>query len=140
MDAVTTAWGANTAHLEACRSLDDKLRVLARALKNWRASYVGSIRLQLATAHVVIYELDLAQESRQLSPGEIELRKKLKANTHGLACASAQGGRRLHEYFHLQACHRHRKNYLFAIDRNGQTFSVEQAKANVVYSYYDIIL
>lgn len=82
---VTTAWSANLADLDACRNFDSKLRVLTRALNSWRASCVWSIRLQLAAAHVVIYELDLAQESCPLSPVEIDLRKELKANTLGLA-------------------------------------------------------
>jgi hypothetical protein len=43
-------------------------------------------------------------------------------------------------YFHLLACHSRRKNYLFAINHNGQTFSEEEAKANVVFSYYNDLL
>lgn len=43
-------------------------------------------------------------------------------------------------YFHLQACHRCRKNYLFAISHNGHTFTEEQAKANIVFSYYNDLL
>lgn len=44
------------------------------------------------------------------------------------------------KYFHLQACHRQRKNYLFAIAHQGQTFSEEEAKAGIVYKYYNNIL
>jgi hypothetical protein len=43
-------------------------------------------------------------------------------------------------YFHLQACHRRRKNYLFAINHNGQTFSEEEAKTDIVFSYYNELL
>jgi hypothetical protein len=60
MDVVTTAWGGHLADTDACRYLDSKLRVLAKALSSWRTSCVGSIRLQLAAARVVVYELDLA--------------------------------------------------------------------------------
>jgi hypothetical protein len=44
------------------------------------------------------------------------------------------------KYFHLQACHRRRKNYLLTITHEGLTFSEEQAKAGVVYSYYNAII
>jgi hypothetical protein len=43
-------------------------------------------------------------------------------------------------YFHLQACHRRRKNYLLAIQHEGQTFSEDEAKAGAVFSYYNSIL
>jgi hypothetical protein len=132
---VKTAWGGRLVNADVCRCLDHKLRALAKALQSWRTSCVGNIRLQLAAARAVIYELDLAQESRPLSSEEILLRRELKTNTLGLAsleCSMAQQrarSRHLREgdactkYFHLQACHRRRKNYLFALSHNGQTFS-----------------
>jgi len=44
------------------------------------------------------------------------------------------------KYFHLQACHRCRKNYLLTISHEGQTFSEEEAKVGVVYFYYNAII
>lgn len=43
-------------------------------------------------------------------------------------------------FFHLQACHRQRKNYLASIVHNGQTFIEEEAKSDLVYVYYSSIL
>lgn len=40
-------------------------------------------------------------------------------------------------FFHLQACHRRRKNQLPSLSHNGLTFTAEEAKADLVYSYYD---
>lgn len=149
VDAVTASWNANLTDLDACRCLDSKLRLLARALNSWRASRIGSVRLQLVTARVVIYELDLAQESRALSLEEIQWRRELKASTIGLASLkrtmARQRARSRHlregdactKYFHLMACHRRRKNYLFTIQHDGQTFSEEEAKAEVIYTYYN---
>lgn len=54
-------------------------------------------------------------------------------NAHGPDTCSTR-------YFHLQACHRRRKNYLLAISHNGQTFTEEEAKADIVFSYYNEIL
>lgn len=84
LDVVRAAWGSQHANVDACRSLDQKLRALAKALRTWRATCVGNIWLQLAAARVVIYELDVTQETRPLSQGEIELRRELKANVLGL--------------------------------------------------------
>lgn len=101
---------------------------------------------------MVIYELDTAQESRNLSTQEIDLRKELKHAVLGLASLSRsmarQRARVRHlaegdactRYFHLQACHRRRKNYLLAITHNGQTFTEEEAKADIVFSYYNDLL
>ena len=150
MDVVKTAWGGRLVDADVCRCLDHKLRALAKALQSWRASCVGNIRLQLATARAVVYEL--AQESRPLSSEEIQLRRELKANTLGLASLersmARQRARSRHlregdactKYFHLQACHRRRKNHLFVLSHNGQTFSEEEAKANIVFDYYNALL
>jgi hypothetical protein len=43
-------------------------------------------------------------------------------------------------YFHLQACHRRRKNYLLTIVHEGQSFSEEEAKAGLVFDYYSSLL
>jgi hypothetical protein len=149
---VSWTWSADFSGLDACRAIDSKLRLQARALNSWRAASVGSIRLQLVAARVVIYGLDRAQESWQLSPEEIQWRRELKGNTIGLASLertmARQRARTRHlregdagtKYFHLMACHRRRKNYLFAIQHDGQTFSEEHAKSEVVFSYYNGIL
>ena len=103
--------------------------------------------MQLAAARLIIYEFDVAQESRSLSPGELELYRELKANVLGLASLARsmarQHARTRHlregdactKYFHLQACHRRRKNYLLAINHNGQTFTEEEVKAGIVFTY-----
>lgn len=43
-------------------------------------------------------------------------------------------------FFHLQACHRRRKNYLFALQHDGQTFTEEDIKADIAFDYYDGLL
>jgi hypothetical protein len=132
--------------------LDCKLRSVARALKSWSAANIGSVRLQLAAARVIIYELDVVQESRALSTEELELRRDLKANILGLSSLARTIARQrarncfLEEgdtntrFFHLQACHRRGKNQLPTLSHNGLTFSAEEAKADLVFSYYNEIL
>lgn len=146
------AWNASVVDADACRTIDSKLRTLSRALRSWRATCVGDIRLHLAVTRAVIYELDLAQESRSLSVGELELHRDLKANSLGLASLERMMARQrartrnLREgdactkYFHLQAYHRQRKNFLLAISHHGQTFTEDEAKAGIVFEFYNNLL
>ena len=46
---------------------------------------MGCVRFQLAVAREVVLRLDEAQESRDLSSREVELRKAFKLRTLGLA-------------------------------------------------------
>lgn len=143
---------ASLHNADVCRALDHKLRYLARALKSWNAGRVGSIRMQLAVARVVIRELDLAQEHRQLSGDKVLLRCDLKATTLGLSALNRSLARQrarnrfLREgdactrFFHIQACHRRRKNYISAVHHDGQVFTEEEAKSEIVYEYYHQIL
>jgi hypothetical protein len=97
-------------------------------------------------------KLDTAQESRALSAQEQDLRRDLKQAVLGLTSLSRTmarqraRNRQLAEgdactlYFHLQACHRRRKNYLFSLQHNGHTFTEEEAKADIVFAYYDDLL
>lgn len=154
LDTVRVEWLRPRPDVDACRRVDARLRAVARALKSWSASHVGSVRLQLAAARAVIFELDVAQESRSLSSGELELRRDLKANVLGLASLARTIARQrarsrfLAEgdastrffHFHLQACHRQRKNQLPSLSHNGVTFTAEEAKADLVFSYYNDII
>lgn len=144
MEVIGVAWQGGLRNADACRTLDSKLRYAARALKSWSASNIGSVRMQLAFARVVLFELDASQGSRQLSPDEVLLRRELKIKTLGLASLNRSLARErarslfLREgdastcYFHLQACHRWRKNYLAALQHAGQLFTEEEAKSEIV--------
>lgn len=145
VDVISIAWKGGMRNVDACRSLDSKLHYVARSLKSWSASNVGSIRMQLAVARVVLYELDVAQETRQLSTDELDLRRDLKAKSLGLASLNRslarqrarnrflQEGDASTRFFHLQACHRRRKNYLAALEHNGQLFTKDEAKSDIVF-------
>jgi hypothetical protein len=43
-------------------------------------------------------------------------------------------------YFHLQACHRNRKNQIPTLQHDGLFFSADEAKANLFFDYYNGIL
>lgn len=121
------------------RVLDYKLRI-------------GSVCFQLAAARVVIFELDVAQETRLLSPEELELCRELKVATLGLASLSRSIARQKSRYrflkdgdantkfFNLQACHRRRKSYIPTFTHGGRTFTTDEAKSGAVFEYYDALL
>jgi hypothetical protein len=100
-------------------------------------------------ARVVILELDVAQESRVLSPVETALRSDLKVMTLGLAslartivrqksrCRFLSEGDANTRFFHLQACHRRRKNYLHSFQHEGALFSTDEAKSGAVFDYFN---
>ena len=71
--------------MDPFRRLDIKFRFLARVLRSWSATKVGCVHFQLAIAREVVLRLDEAQESRDLSSRELELRKAFKLRTLGLA-------------------------------------------------------
>jgi hypothetical protein len=151
-EAVQAAWNAYHRASDPCKTLDRKLRAVARALRSWRDTSIGSIRLRLAAARAIIVEFDTAQEFRPLSVQERDLRRELQHAVLGLASLSRTmarqraRNRQLAEgdactrFFHLQACHRRRKNYLFALQHDGQTFTEEDIKADIAFDYYDGLL
>jgi hypothetical protein len=151
LDVVANSWTC-TLHVDACRALDQRLRNVAKALQCWSAQQIGSVWFQLAAARVIIYELDVAQETRQLSAEEFELRRELKANTLGLASLARTIARQKSwirylrdgdantKFFHLQACHRKRKSYIPMLLHEGCTFTSEEAKSKAVFDYYNSLL
>jgi hypothetical protein len=66
------------------RVLDYKLRNTAKSLKRWRQKFIGSVRLQLSVARLVVLRLDQEQDRRSLSVDEITLRSELKVKCLGL--------------------------------------------------------
>jgi hypothetical protein len=120
LQVVEEAWNAplpwSNTDIDAFRCLDFKLRNTA---KN-----IGSVRLQLAIAKEIVFRLDSAQDSRSLAPHELALRRKAKLCSLGLASLQrtmvrqrarisylAEGDANT-RFFHLQACHRSRKNHI----------------------------
>lgn len=151
-EVTQVSWHRRVAGHSPCKILDQKLQSLSRALTSWRATRIGSLRLCLAAARAAIYEFDKAEEFHALSVAEQQLCRELQhavlglASLHRTMARQRARTRQLGEgdactrYFHLQACHRRRKNYLFTIVHDGQTFSEEEAKAELVFNYYHSLL
>lgn len=125
---------------------------MAKALMSWSRCTVGSVRSQLFMAREVIAQLDAAQERRDLSDEELSLQRDLKRHSLGLAYMARTIARQRSrirflsegdaktKFFHLQVCHRNRKNIIPVVQHDGQWFSGEEAKADLVFEYYNGIL
>ena len=121
-DVVAAAWEPSVTNTDPIRVLDHKLRNVAKALRRWSNTKIGSVRLQLAMAREVIQRFDEEQESRTLLPWEAELQKALKLQVLGLSSLARMIARQRScllflvegdastKFYHLQACHRNQKN------------------------------
>jgi len=130
------------------RCIDIKLHRTAQALKSWSAKHIGSVRLQLAIAKEIVYIFDLAQEHRLLSAAEHELRLRAKLCSLGLASLQrtilrqraritflAEGDANT-KFFHLQACHRSRKNFINKLKVGENFLAQNEQMADGVYNHF----
>ena len=151
-EVVADAWDAELPGADPCRLLDFKLRKTAKALQSWSMKCIGSVRSQLFMARELIAHFDKEQETRVLTQDECAMHSQFKLMSLGLASLARTIARQrarlrfLREgdantrFFHLQACHRSRKNIIPAILHDGAWVSAEQAKSNVIFDYFNSIL
>lgn len=84
-EVVQSAWEVIEGDPDPFRRLTAKLKRTARSLMSWSDKKIGCVKLQLMTAREVVLRLDVAMESRPLSPDERRLRARLKQAYLGLA-------------------------------------------------------
>jgi hypothetical protein len=68
LDTIKAVWSAPRLDADPLRLIDHLLRDTAKELVKWSAKAVGSIQMQIHVAKEVIFRLEVAQESRSLSP------------------------------------------------------------------------
>jgi exonuclease III len=83
-EAIKQAWVCDDRITDPFRRLDAMYRNAAEFLLAWGQRKTSNIKLQLALANLVIFRLEVAQESRVLSPGEIWLLRMLKRTVLGV--------------------------------------------------------
>ena len=121
-------------------------------LKSWSAKQVGAVRLQLAIAKEIVFRLDAAQDIRTLAPHVLALRRKDKLCSLGLASLQstlvrqharitylAEGGANT-KFFHLQACHRHRKGHIPKLKTGVTVLFRDEEMAKAVFEHFDSML
>jgi len=152
LEAVTEAWDCALPNVDNCILLDHKLRRTAKALQSWSMRTIGSVRSQLFMARELIAQFDKAQESRQLTDSEHNLHRQLKLISLGLASLARsierqrsrirflKEGDAYTKFFHLQACHRSRKNIIPTFEHQGTWVSEKRAKSDAIFQYFNDIL
>jgi exonuclease III len=84
-ELVTNTWNAPTTHSQPVHVLNHKLKLTAKKLRAWSKGLFSDHKQQLIMGLDIILQLDIAQESRTLSPEEKSLRAALKHRVMGLA-------------------------------------------------------
>jgi len=100
----------------------------------------------------IILRLDLAQECRQLSEGELHLRKKLKTRVLGLAAVerarkkqvsritNLQLGDANTRFFHRRVNTRRRKNHIQRLKKGRGWAVTHEDKVSVILTHFDEIM
>jgi hypothetical protein len=70
LDVVQGAWTTQPEEPNPFKRLDQKLRATTRCLSSWSSRFIENIKMQILLATEVILCLDIAMDSRLLSPEE----------------------------------------------------------------------
>lgn len=136
LQAVEEAWHVDAQWIvNPFQRLAARLRRTAKKLKSWSARFIGNIKMQFLVASEVILRLEMAMDSRPLSPQERGLRALLKRKLLGLASLERtiarqrsrllwlkEGDTNTH-FFHASARHRRRKNFITSLESVGGVVS-----------------
>lgn len=126
------------------RVLHTKLSRTAAALRTWSKQKVRGVVFLSGVASEIIFRLDLAQEDRDLTNDERNLRPMLKAKLVGLAAIDRARWRqksRLTEiregdastrFFHLGASGRRRKNHIPSLIGRDGAVTYHEGKASIL--------
>uniref|UniRef100_A0A0E0DYK4 Uncharacterized protein n=1 Tax=Oryza meridionalis TaxID=40149 RepID=A0A0E0DYK4_9ORYZ len=147
LEVVQESWHRSIFAINPIAVFSIKLCRLARDLKRWNKRQVGDIALQFAVATVVIFQLDVAQESRSLSDEERLLISNLKSRVLGLAMLNKikirqwsrltwiQEGDVNSKFFHLKANSRRRKNFIQSLQTPTGIAVTNQDKEEELYRF-----
>jgi hypothetical protein len=133
--------------------LSKKLAETARALRSWSKPLFSNARLQLHIANEIIFRLDIAQESRQLSEEEISLRQDVKIRILGLAALERsrrsqasrinfiKAGDACTRFFHLKMAARKRRQYIPSLKKqDGSLVWTHDDKQQVMQDYFENLI
>ena len=94
-EAVASAWTSVPAGPCPFLTLNKKFKAITKDLQSWSDKAVGQVSFQLALAREILHQFEIAQDNRQLSPGEVWLKNNLKKRSLALAslkCTMARLG------------------------------------------------
>jgi hypothetical protein len=82
---IQQGWNAPSPHVEPCQRLFHKLKHTGKILAKWGRRLFSNTKVTMHAALLVFLHFDMAQEVRQLSVGELDIRAKLKKKVVALA-------------------------------------------------------
>jgi hypothetical protein len=151
-EALKEAWVCDPSIVDPFRRLDALFRSTAEFFQAWSEKKVGNIKLKLAMANTLILRLDVAQESRALSPAEGWLRRTLKHAVLGMASLERniarqrsriwwlQEGDANTKLFHAVANGRRTKNFIAAVRVGEETVTAQERKNEVFTEAYERLI
>jgi exonuclease III len=147
-ETVQVTWNKQVNSTLPLKHLHIKLSRAAKAIKRWCKEKVGDTRLQLAVVKEILLQLEAAQESRALSDKELQLRRRLKARSTGLAAIEKarirQKSRLTYircgdantKFFHIRASFRRRKNYIHCLHTDEEMVFAHEDEEKVIEDYF----
>jgi len=151
-EAVSASWTSVPAAPCPFITLARKFKATTTGLQSWSDQMVGQVNFQLALSREILHQFEIAQDSRQLSSGELWFKNCLKK--HSLVLASLQrtiarlrsriswlrDGDANTKLFHLHARHRKRKNFIGKIVAGEQICTSHEDKAAAIDDFYENLL
>jgi len=151
-EAVSASWTSVPAAPCPFITLARKFKATTTGLQSWSDQMVGQVNFQLALSREILHQFEIAQDSRQLSSGELWFKNSLKK--HSLVLASLQrtiarlrsriswlrDGDANTKLFHLHARHRKRKNFIGKIVAGEQICTSHEDKAAAIDDFYENLL
>jgi hypothetical protein len=147
-DVVEQVWCKPVHSVLPFKRLHIKLVRVAKGLKRWRKEKIGDTRLQLAIVKEVLLQLEAAQEVRTLTQQELDLRRRLKIRSTGLAAIEKsrirqrarltyiRSGDANTKFFHIRANTRMRKNYIHSLHTDGRVATTHNDKEKIIADYF----
>ena len=126
-----------------------KLKRLTKALQSWSKKQVGHVKTQLGLAREILHRLEIAQDSRTLTPEEDWLRCESKRYCLVLSSLERtvarlrsrirflKDGDANTALFHSQARFRKRKNFISKLIQNGEVVTSQEDKHAAFFEYFD---
>jgi hypothetical protein len=147
-DVVQESWNKQVQNTNPIRVLYTKIERTAKALKKWSKRKIRWTVHASNIATEIIFNLDLAQEERQLTDEERKLRAELKSKLLGFAAIERSRWRQRSrltwikegtantKLFHLRANGRRRKNHIPELLGDNGKVADHKEKEEILYSYF----